>query len=333
MFYKLTRYEYWPWWIFYLPLLPHLVRLSFQTRSLSFFSAVNPAIPLGGFVGESKSAILEKIEGKYLPKTLLIPASAPIKGLAEELKKSNIQFPLIAKPDSGLRGRGVQKISSPELLVDYLNKIRSPIIIQEYIDYPIELGILYSRLPSERRGKITSVTGKEFLSVKGDGRSTVEQLMQQNIRASFQVPRLKKEMPEMLQTILPEEKHLTLEPIGNHCRGTQFINRNDLINEKLEEVFDEICRPIDGFCYGRFDLKVSSIEALYKGEGIKIMELNGAVSEPGHVYDTSYTLKKAYKDVKEHWSRMAAIAAENMRDGVKPAGGKAMLSAYMKNRG
>ena len=25
---------------------------------------------------------------------------------------------------------------------------------------------------------------------------------------------------------------LLLEPIGNHCRGTRFINRNDLINEQ-----------------------------------------------------------------------------------------------------
>ena len=50
-----------------------------------------------------------------------------------------------------------------------------------------------------------------------------------------------------------------LEPIGNHCRGTRFINFNHVINEDLNTAFDKISLPIKGFYYGRFDLKAKTI--------------------------------------------------------------------------
>jgi hypothetical protein len=57
-----------------------------------------------------------------------------------------------------------------------------------------------------------------------------------------------------------------LEPIGNHCRGTIFRDKGDLISDPLCEVFDTISKSIEGFYYGRFDLRVRSMEDLIKGE-------------------------------------------------------------------
>src|SRR5690242_10095678 len=56
---RLTRWEFWPPWAFYPPLFVYLGYLSARYRSLTLFTASNPGILASGFVGESKSAILE----------------------------------------------------------------------------------------------------------------------------------------------------------------------------------------------------------------------------------------------------------------------------------
>ncbi len=58
---KLTNFEYWTWYIFYLPLLPYFAYLAIKHRSLTIFTAANPAIFLGGLFGESKNEIFELI--------------------------------------------------------------------------------------------------------------------------------------------------------------------------------------------------------------------------------------------------------------------------------
>ena len=73
-----------------------------------------------------------------------------------------------------------------------------------------------------------------------------------------------------------------LQPIGNHCLGTKFIDASHLIDPNLVAVFDEIASGIEGFNYGRFDLKVKDLDALKRGEEIMVPELNGVTSEPGH---------------------------------------------------
>ena len=55
---RLTRWEFWPAWLFYLPVVGYVLYLAFRHRSLTLFTAVNPAIPAGGFIGESKFEIL-----------------------------------------------------------------------------------------------------------------------------------------------------------------------------------------------------------------------------------------------------------------------------------
>ena len=154
--------------------------------------------------------------------------------------------------------------------------------------------------------------------------------MQQSIRARFQIKRLKNQMKNEINRVPQINEKVLLEPIGNHCRGTRFINHNHIINQKLNIVFDKISLPIQGFFYGRYDLKVKTIEDLILGENIKIMELNGASSEPGHIYDTSFTLFKAYKDLCYHWKRLADISAINIKDGFKPVSFSVIIKTYWK---
>jgi hypothetical protein len=316
-FVKCTNAEYWSSKTVYWLLSPVLVWNAWRAKSLLFFTAVNPTWTYGGLFGESKQAILDRILSDYKPFSVLVKQNEGFPSLWNE--RETDFFPLIIKPDLGERGTGVVRINTITEYVSYFLNADGSYIIQEFIDYPIELGVFYSRKPSEEKGKITSVTLKEFLSATGDGRSTLAQLIAQNTRARFQEEKLKVKFAKLWDTILPYGKKIELEGIGNHCRGTRFINANYLITKELEAVFEKISRPIEGFQYGRFDLRVPSLQDLYEGKNIKIMELNGTNSEPTHVYDSTHGFFKMYRDLAWHWTRMADIAIENRQLGVKPA--------------
>ena len=109
---------------------------------------------------------------------------------------------------------------------------------------------------------------------------------------------------------------MDLEPIGNHCRGTTFYNANKLINDQLIDVFNRIAKQIEGYYYGRFDLKVPNLQDLYAGRNIKIMELNGVSSEVAHVYDPDYKLIRAYRDIAKHMDYIYQISKENYKKGI-----------------
>ena len=316
---KLTHFEYWTWWMFYVPLLPYWLFQAIRTRSLTFFTNADPCIDYGGFFGESKMEILRQIPKQYLPKTIFIEQQTDLKTIVDKLIQEDLVYPIICKPDVGERGTQVEKLYSNYDLVKYLSEVQEDFIIQEFITYDIELGVLYYRYPDSLTGKVSSVTRKEFLSVLGDGKSSVEQLMQQNTRARFQIDSMRKRLGDMgMDEVIKTGEKRILEPIGNHCRGTKFLDNNFLLNSSLDEVFDKIALTIDGFHYGRFDIKVKSIEDLLEGKNIRIMELNGVSSEPGHIYDPKNTLWAAYRDLARHWKIIADISIQQQRKGIMP---------------
>ena len=315
---KVFNYEYWPWWLFYLPMTPYWLYQAIRAKSLTFFTAVNPGIVAGGFYGEHKTEIMKHISSEYLAKTIFIPLDTAFEELPKLLINNVLQYPIIAKPNIGERGTLVAKIHSVVELYQYHQSANADYLIQEFINYPIELGVLFSRMQTDKIGKVSSVTLKEFLSVTGDGKSTIEELVLQNTRARFQLKSLQKRLGKSMQNVLSLGENYLLEPIGNHCRGTKFVNANHLINNQLHEVISKVSEGFDGFYYGRFDMKVESIDDLYEGKNIRIMELNGVSSDPGHIYDPRYYLWQAYSDLMWHWKRAADISIINQKKGTKP---------------
>lgn len=315
---KLTNYEYWTWWVFYLPILPYWLYLAFKSRSLTYFTTTNPGIEAGGFFGESKIDILNKIADEYKPRTLFIPNGLPFATIEQQLSQATIAFPLVAKPNIGERGNQVEKIHNSEELQAYLVSHPADVILQEFVDYELEMGVFFHRHPNENRGKVSSITLKKFLSVTGDGTSTIAELMEQSDRARFQLAKFRSRLGNQMQQVLAQGEVRLLEPIGNHCRGTLFYSGNHLIDSRLHELFSQIALPIDGFYYGRFDIKVRSIADLYAGQHIRILELNGVSAEPAHIYDPGYTLWRAYRDFIRHMNIMYRICEQNIRNGVKP---------------
>lgn len=323
-FYKFTRYEYWPWWLFYLPMTPYYLYQVFRTGSLTFPTSVNPAIYGGGFYGEKKTEILKFLPAEYLPVTVFVKKNSTFQDILCLISENGLTFPVIAKPNVGERGTNVEKVSSEQQLRRYAERIQADFLVQEFISHPVELAVLYSRLPSCSQGMVSSITMKEFLTVVGDGVSTVEQLILGEQRAAFQLTALRQRMGNALQAVLPLGESRVLEPIGNHCRGTKFLNANQLITKEINAAFDKISEPFQNFFYGRFDLKVPSTEDFQKGENIIILELNGISSDPGHIYDPDYKLLRAYKDLRWHWKRLADIHLENKKLGYLPLGNRAV---------
>jgi hypothetical protein len=307
-------------WVVYFPVSFYYIFLAIKARSFFFFSASNPTIETGGMFFESKWKIFELIPKKYFPSTIYIEETDTLNIVLGKLNTHNISFPIIAKPDRGERGWCVQKINNEFELKEYVNKINIPFLIQAYVDYPLEFSVFYFRNPKSNQGKVTSVTLKKLLTIKGDGSSTIEQLILKNDRAFLQYHHLKKNKSIEFSKILKKDEEEVLVPYGNHVLGAMFINYNYIIDQQLNNKFDEISKQIDGFYFGRFDLRCTSIEDLKQGKNISILELNGAGAEPAHIYDPNFSFLKAQQVIAQHYKMLYQASATNNKNGV----------AYMK---
>ena len=264
---------------------------------------------------ESKKEIYDLIPQQYYPKTILIKENTSIENILKYVNENGIQFPLIAKPDIGLRGSAVKKIGTPEDLKVYSNKANFDYLVQDLIPYENEIGIFYVRYPHEKEGKITGIVVKEFLIVSGNGTSTIEELIKSNPRYELQLKVLRKEYGKRLLEIPENGEQINLVPYGNHARGAKFIDGSNWITPKLNDVLNEICLQIDGFYFGRIDLMYNSMAELERGENFSIVEINGAGSEPTHIYDPKHSLFFAWKELMRHITYMYEISVENHKNG------------------
>jgi len=313
---KISRWEFWPFSLFYFPVMFYWAWLTLKTRSFFFFTASNPTIEFGGMLGESKDKIFKLIPDQYIPKTYQLDATIDLESFKERLKIENINYPFILKPDIGERGWMVELIKTEADLIDYLGRIQVDFLVQEYVPYEVELGVFYYRYPDCDHGTVSSIVMKDMLSVTGDGEKNVEQLMTENVRAKMHIENLRRKSPILLEQIPSHGERIELNSIGNHCLGTTFLNGNHLINNRIIKVFDKVSNQIDGFYFGRYDLRCKSVEDLYNGEHFKILELNGAGAEPAHIYHPGFSLIQAYKDIIHHLRVLADISILNRKNGV-----------------
>lgn len=316
LFIKLLHWEYWSFNAVYIWILPVWFCLCLRARSFFFFSASNPSIENGGFLLESKMKIYDIIPPQFYPASFLVKPGEAESVIRYRLKEKGIRFPLIVKPDIGARGRGVKRIEKEEELIPYLRHFPFDMIVQDLVEFENEIGIFYYRYPNENAGKISGIVGKEFLSVKGDGISTIEKLLSKNKRGVLQLPVLRRLLGEELQEVLPPGVDITLVPYGNHARGALFLDYSHWIDEELEKAVDQVCQTIPDFYFGRLDIRYESLEQLKKGKDFSIIELNGAGSEPTHMYDPQHGLFYGWKEIIRHWLILWKISRMNHQNGV-----------------
>jgi hypothetical protein len=311
---KIKNWEYWPMGVLYLPIVFVWIYYACKARSFFFFNAANPSIANGGFMMESKKEIYDLIPENYYPKTLLFKNGASFSRLRQHVL-NELSFPVIAKPDIGLRGSAVKKINNESELQQYFLKADFDFLVQEYVPYGNEVGIFYVRYPGELHGRITGIVAKEFLSVEGDGQSTILELLKKDPRHAMQIKNLMREYGGRMFNILPHDEVLNLVPVGNHCRGAKFIDASHLATPALIKTIDDVCRQIEGFYFGRIDIMYQSIEELEKGRNFSIIEINGAASEPTHIYDPKHTIFFAWKEMARHIGLMYNAGARNRKKG------------------
>lgn len=81
-------------------------------------------------------------------------------------------------------------------------------------------------------------------------------------------------------------------------------------------MIDHIATQIPEFYFGRFDIMYNTFEELERGENFLIVELNGAASEPTHIYDPKHSVWFAWKELARHITYMYEISVVNHKMGV-----------------
>lgn len=312
---KARHWEYWPFQLVYFPVFLYWIYLSFRARSFLFFTASNPSIRNGGLIGESKFDIISRIPGEFVPNTCRCLAGMSEKEVCDMPVNQGFNFPFIAKPDIGERGYMVRKIHNQQELLQYSRELRQDFMIQEFIDLPLEAGIFYYRLPSARKGKVSSIVLKEMLEIEGDGQRSFGELIWAHDRAVVQFRRLYDLYGTQWHSVPTKGQRIVLNVIGNHCLGTKFLNGGHLIDGELRSSVNALASQIEGFYFGRFDVRAKSIQALKKGDFL-IMELNGAGAEPAHIYHPGHPLREGYRVLFHHWKMLFRISRQNHHLGI-----------------
>ncbi|MCZ7650556.1 MAG: alpha/beta fold hydrolase [Thermoanaerobaculia bacterium] len=339
---RLRHWEFWPLWLVQLPIVLWVLALGLRHRCLTLFTAANPGIPDGGFVGESKAAILGALasdpEGEAaasVARFAFLPAGEDPAARRERLRAAitdlGLAYPVVLKPDVGERGRGVAVVRSEEEATRYLAGTPRALLVQEHVPGE-EYGVFYARPPGSPHGEVLSITAKEFPQVTGDGRRTLEELLLADDRAVAMARFFLDLHVDRLDEVPAPGERIALTEIGNHCRGTVFRDGTRLRTPELAAALDRMVAGFAGFSFGRFDLRAPTAAALRAGGPFRVLELNGVSSEMTHIYDPQAGLVAAWRTLAGQWRLAFAIGAVQRARGARPTPPGELLAKIWRHR-
>jgi membrane protein DedA with SNARE-associated domain len=346
---KVAMAERIPPGLFYLPLVFNWIRLGIRHRSLTLPTAANPTIFTGGMWGESKSSYFFDValpERKWIADFVVVKRNPGAASLAADIERADnaradagLGFPLIAKPDIGWHGHGVQRIDRPAALENYLANYPESmtLILQRYVPYAGEAAVLYARLPGDERGSVISLTLRYFPQVVGDGASTVRQLIAGDARAQWKsalhlgIDPTHRGLDQLDLNRVPEAGEVVrIALIGNQRAGALYRDGRRHITAALDARFDEIARGMTEFHYGRFDLRFESVEALERGENFSILEINGIGGEAIDCWDPRLPVMECYRRLAEQQRLLFLIGDRNRARGFQPTPAGDFVSSLFK---
>lgn len=331
-----TRWEFWPPWITYLPVLPFVAWLGIKHRGLSKVTAANPAMPAGGFVGESKTEIL----GGLGPRNEEIPDFVPLRVAdgPDRREQATAAFisarpgqRVVLKPDAGQRGSGVAMLEDPAAVRARARNLDHDAILQECVEGE-EFSVFYVREPGRAEGAIFGVTTKILPTVTGDGRRTCEELLLDDSRACAMHATYLEELGGRAGDVPAPGEVVRLVEVGTHARGAIFLDGEHLVTPELEAAVERIAARYEGFHFGRFDIRAPSAAHLARGEGLAVIELNGVTSEATHIYDPKHSILAAYRILLRQWKIAYAIGAANAAAGAPTTSLPGILRAWASYR-
>lgn len=316
---KITNWEAWPFALLYAPISIFWIGYIIKSRAVWFFTPSNPKITFGGLEGEPKKEMYDLLPKELYPATFNVLPDDAIETIYQRLQTHGIRYPFIVKPEVGWQGVLMRKIDNAEALATYHAAMPWEYIVQQMVNYPMEVSVFYIRHPKDTKGIVTGFLHKIPMHIVGNGKDTVEDLLLQHPKSAKRLEELLLSHKHNLNKVLANGEKYMLSYAGNHNRGAQFVDLKDHIDEKLVSHFDKISNSIDDFFYGRYDIMCESIQDLKEGKNFSILEYNGCGAEPNHFYDTGYTLLGAYKEILKHWKALYEISKYNHRvRGIKP---------------
>jgi hypothetical protein len=326
----LSFFEFWPMWAFYPPVMLYAGWLMLRHRGVLLPTAANPSFPGGGFFGESKADILA-LAVQRIPEWVAPFVSVTRPDIAHDadvecdaalarLAAAGLALPVVAKPDLGCRGAGVKLVKSRADLLGYIRSfpVDATFLLQQLVPHEGEAGIFYCRRPGEKKGRVVSITLKYFPHVIGDGQRTLRQLIVADPRAGkLQHLYLKRHLARLDQVPAAGEA-IRLAFAGSHSRGAIFRNGTHEVTPQMEAAFDAIAQRLPEFHFGRFDVRFAEFEAVRRGQGFTIVEINGAGAESTHIWDRNTGLWQAWRDLMRQYRWLFEIGAANRRRGFAP---------------
>ena len=336
-----SYFEFWPGFVFYIPVFFQWVLLAIRYRGLSLPLNANPRISLSGMVGEAKSDIFSMTTGEADKKiaswALVTQWQTPEDALfqiKQKMLEKNLAYPVVVKPDTGCRGAGVQKIKSDQELLKYVEKFpqNGKIIVQKLVPYEAEAGIFYIRYPGTPKGEIFSITLKYQPYVVGNGIDTLQQLIEKDPRSGRLKHLYLYRHKDKLGDIISAGQPYRLAFAGSHSKGSIFRDGREFITPGLAKSLDQICDGIPEFHYGRFDVKFRDIDSLMNGSNYYIVEINGASSEAAHIWDCRGSLKEVFRVLFYQYQTLFQIGAINRRRGFKPPPLTRLLKAWWQEK-
>ena len=301
-------------------------------KSLTFFSACNPALSFGGMLDDNKTEAYALIPDRYLPKMLVYDFKVD---LEKQIVEKTIEFPVVVKPNMGYKGYAVKECKDLKELQYFVSKLdqKKEWLIQEYIDLKHEYSVMYYYCPVSKIKGLTSVSSKKYPFVIGDGITSMEKLIDQYENPYVDKYYLREKWESKFDSIPAKNQKIELHHIGNYSRGSKFYSLMQESDDQLASAMHNIFSGRDEIYFGRFDIKANSMEHVRKGE-FKIMEINGAKSEPLHIYDPKYGFWSRIKDVRHHWKIMTRIVDERRAQGYQfPGNIEGLRSVQAVKRG
>ncbi|MDO9451324.1 MAG: hypothetical protein Q7J29_00530 [Stagnimonas sp.] len=315
---RARRWEFWPAWLYYIPIVAWILWLGLKHRSPTAFTAANPALDAGGVVGERKHQALAPLQENapdLVADFILLQAGTSPQRVAEALGfAARVGLPLVLKPDIGQRGRGVFIARDAEAVHDYLHRFEGAVIAQRYIGGE-EFGVFIARAPDAAQVSVLSIVHKTFPSVTGDGVQTLQALILGDARARLISATLFAQWAAQLQRVPAKAERVVLVEIGAHCRGSLFLDATALCTPALVATLTRLTDAVPGYGFGRIDLRIPSLEHLQRGEGLRVLELNGVTAESAHIYHPDTPVLDGYRAMFKQWALAFSIGAAHARQG------------------
>jgi membrane protein DedA with SNARE-associated domain len=321
--------------ILYIPVALRWFLLAIRYRSLTLPTVSNPMIETGGFMGESKSSVMNMVgeeQRVWLADFVTLHRNgenpeSDLSNAISMIENKGLGFPIVAKPDIGWNGYGVNLVEDSNHLLKYITSFPSneSIILQRPIHHDGEAGVFYVRIPGEEQGNLYSLTLRYFPFVIGDGKLTLRELIHSDPRTSlredFYLGAKSNHLgfgKEDLEHIPQEGELIRLAFIGSLRVGGLYRDAGHLITPELTKRFDEIARSIPEFYYGRFDIRFESTDLLKEGKGFSIIEINGAGAEAIQAWDPNVPVHKLYSEFFRAQSLLFRVGDLNRKRGFKP---------------